>query len=447
MSTADGRVVGATKIIDRGPDSARWDLVLVAEGYTQAQLAQFATDAQNLAQQILATPPFDTFAPAINVHRIDVASTESGADHMDYETAGCESAEEAPKTYFDATFCSQGIDRYLTVNTGTVLQVVDDLVPHWDVAMVVVNSTAYGGSGLDDVPVLSLHADALETALHELGHAAFGLADEYESLRGCTGADLEDDLEDGRAQYDGPEPVEPNVTANADRETIKWRALLTPGVRLPTTENADCSECDPQRNPFPAVTVGAYEGAGKYHCGLYRPTFNCMMRSSDQPFCAVCEERIRVVLTPFLPRRKRMDFTLITPTAQQFGNVDAPPPLGGGFVGAAKEFTFNCPGVDAGQHAILMYQVSHARALNAMTINGVSVPNAVSPTTTDPQAVNASVVLVSPNTLRASGNVLRIQAALEAAPPPPPGGPNLPQPAPSLDEFMIDNVVLLYKTA
>ena len=444
MSTAAGRVVGATKIVDHGPDSARWDVVLVAEGYTQAELAQFATDAETLAERFLATPPFNQFAAGINVHRIDVVSTESGADHMDYETAGCASAVEAPKTYFDATFCTHGLDRLLTVNTGTVLQVVDDLVPEWDVAMVVVNSTTYGGSGVDDVPVCSLDADSLEIALHELGHAAFGLADEYGYYRGCDGDELQDDLDEGRAQYDGSEPVEPNVTANADRETIKWRALLTPGVPVPTTENADCSVCDPQRNPFPAATVGAYEGARYFHCGLYRPTFDCMMRNIDQPFCAVCEERIRQVLNPFLPRRKRMDFTLITPTAFQFGNVDAPPPLGGVFVGASREFTFNCPGVDAGQHAVLMYQVSHARAFNTMTINGVNVPNAVSNTTTDPAAVNASVVLVSPNTLRASGNVLRIQAATEPAPPPLPGQP--PQPA-SLDEFMIDNVVLLYKTA
>jgi hypothetical protein len=59
--------------------------------------------------------------------------------------------------------------------------------------------------------------------------------------------------------------------------------------------------------------------------------------------------------------------------------------------------------------------------------------------------VNASVVLVSPNTLRAAGNVLRVQAATEAAPPP--AVPGQPQQPASLDEFMIDNVVLLYKTA
>ena len=137
-----------------------------------------------------------------------------------------------------------------------------------------------------------------------------------------------------------------------------------------------------------------------------------------------------------------MDFTLITPTALQFGNVDSPA-LPGVFVGASKEFAFDCPGVDPAQHAVLMYQVANARAFNGMTINGAVVPNAVPNTTTDTMAFNASVVLVSPNTLRPGGNVLRIQAAIEPAPPPLPGQP--PQ-SPSLDEFVIDNVVLMYKT-
>ena len=51
-------------------------------------------------------------------------------------------------------------------------------VPEFTVAIVVVNSTVYGGSG-GSVGTYSLAGGATEIAIHEMGHTAFGLADEY----------------------------------------------------------------------------------------------------------------------------------------------------------------------------------------------------------------------------------------------------------------------------
>jgi hypothetical protein len=126
-----------------------------------------------------------------------------------------------------------------------------------------------------------------------LGHAAFGLADEYEYWAGC-GIDTTQDT------YTGGEPSEPNVTIDTNRATIKWGDLILPTTPLPTTSNADCSVCDPQPNPFPPDTVGAYEGARYFHCGIYRPQFNCMMRNLTA-FCAVCQQQIMDTLQPYLP--------------------------------------------------------------------------------------------------------------------------------------------------
>lgn len=47
--------------------------------------------------------------------------------------------------------------------------------------------------------------------------------------------------------------------------------------------------------------MGLYEGAGGYHCGAYRPEFDCKMRTLPAPYCAVCRRRIRQKLTPLLP--------------------------------------------------------------------------------------------------------------------------------------------------
>ena len=80
MGTSDGTVQGTTKIVDHGSDADRWNLVLVSEGYRSTQMGQFQTDAQNFVNTLFATAPFDTLQSAINVHRVDVTSTDSGAD-------------------------------------------------------------------------------------------------------------------------------------------------------------------------------------------------------------------------------------------------------------------------------------------------------------------------------------------------------------------------------
>jgi hypothetical protein len=159
--------------------------------------------------------------------------------------------------------------------------------------LVIVNSTIYGGSG-GQVATFSKAAGAMEIALHEMGHTAFGFSDEYEYYAGC-GVDV------GHDHHPPSEPSQPNVTINSDRATIKWASLILPDTPMPTTKNADCSICDPQPNPVPVGTVGAFEGADYYHCDSFRPEFTCRMRSLGNPFCAVCQKVIVNHLSPFLP--------------------------------------------------------------------------------------------------------------------------------------------------
>jgi hypothetical protein len=80
MGAADGRVIGTTRIVDNGDPSDRWNLVIVSDGYQESELPQFETDAQSFVDLLAVTPPFDTLMSALNVYRLDVASTDSGAD-------------------------------------------------------------------------------------------------------------------------------------------------------------------------------------------------------------------------------------------------------------------------------------------------------------------------------------------------------------------------------
>jgi len=143
------------------------------------------------------------------------------------------------------------------------------------------------------VGTFSLASGAEEIALHELGHTAFGLADEYEYYQGC-GVDTD------RNNHPNSEPAEANVTLNTDRATLKWGRFVATSTPVPTTRNADCAQCDPQASSLPVGTVGLFEGAHYYHCGAYRPEFDCKMRNLGEPFCAVCRDRIRTVLAPYL---------------------------------------------------------------------------------------------------------------------------------------------------
>jgi hypothetical protein len=288
VSTSDGTVVGTTRIVDNGPPQCRFNLVLVAEGYRQTELAQFATDAQQFVNTLFATAPFDDLQSAFNVYRVDVSSTDSGAD----DPTACGGTGATPATYFDASFCNAGIQRLLLVNTTTVLGVVNVQVPQWHQIIVIVNSPIWGGAG-GTIGTTSTAGGWENIAIHELGHAAFGLADEYEYWAGC-GVDTTQNT------YTGGEPAEPNVTADSNRTTNKWRDLVLAATAMPTTSNANCTQCDPQGNPLPAGTVGAFEGARYFHCGAFRPEFDCMMRNLSG-FCAVCRRRIRQVLQPFVP--------------------------------------------------------------------------------------------------------------------------------------------------
>jgi len=289
MGTSDGQILGSTKIVDAGPATQRWNVVIVSEGYRSSEMAQFGTDAQQFANTLLATAPFDRLKQAINVFRVDVTSTDSGAR----DPTKCGGTGAKPKTYFDASFCTDGIRRLLVGKSSRVLKVVGKLVPQWHMVLLAVNSPVSGGSG-GEVATFSKSSGAVELALHEMGHTAFGLADEYEYYSGCLS-------DSGQKKHSGSEPSQPNITTNKNRATTKWRNLILPSTAVPTTQNANCAKCDPQPTPVPAGTIGLFEGADYYHCNVYRPEFNCRMRNVGQPFCGVCQQVIVKKLTPFLP--------------------------------------------------------------------------------------------------------------------------------------------------
>jgi hypothetical protein len=283
MSKADGAVLGLHLIAGAGATEHCWNLVVVSDGYTAAQMPQFAADAIAFRDRFFAEPPFNRpeIQGVINIYRLDVTSAEQGADKPNCADGG--GSGHRSRTYFDSTFCSDGrTERLLYGNSTLAIDTVKAVLNHWHQIIVLVNDTERGGAGGQVAWFSNGGADWREVAIHELGHSAFGLADEYD--------------------YPGPVTIDfgqPNVATVADPALVKWHAFVNAPAGTPTRANPNCAATDAGPSGFPAATVGTFEGAKYHYCGVYRPSWNCMMRQTSAPFCAVCKGQIVRVMARF----------------------------------------------------------------------------------------------------------------------------------------------------
>ena len=290
MAAADGSILGLIKVHDGGPASTRWNLVIVADGFQASEMLAFRQSVEDLRTVLFDMAPFDepAVACAINIYRLEVASNQSGADDpacpADTSNPG---AGTTANTYFDSTFCFDGkIRRGLSGDTGLAKSTVASQLPEYDAIIVLVNSTIRGGMARDGVGWFSIgSSDWKEVAIHEMGHSVFGLADEYDYYAGGVEPD-QDNAPSG-------EPGRPNVTAEPDPALVKWSSYVTAGSASPTMANANCGAPNNAASPVAADIVGTFEGANTYHCGNYRPRYNCMMRDTSAQFCPICADVIR----------------------------------------------------------------------------------------------------------------------------------------------------------
>lgn len=330
MSTSDGTVLGVTKIVDHGANATHWNLVILSDGYRASEMDKYHDDVRAFVTTLYNTAPFNELWCGINIHRVDVTSTDSGAD--DPVTCGGTGATRA--TYFDSTFCADGvIRRLLSANQATALAVATAQVPEMNQTLVIVNSPIYGGAG-GTVATTSTDASSAQIAIHEIGHSAFGLADEYFTYQACGVADP------GHDHYAGGEPFQPNITINTDRNTMKWRTLVLPATPMPTMENPDCTQCPDGPSPVAAGTVGTFEGAYYHHCDVYRPVYSCKMRILGAPFCPVCAGVIRAALTPYVTP------TTVTLTTPSISFTDIPEGIGGMGVTTYRAIVFEVSGCE-----------------------------------------------------------------------------------------------------
>jgi hypothetical protein len=259
----------ATVRADSATSANRLDLLIVGDGYTAARESRFHEDVERMADEFFSIEPYRTYRSYINIGSLFVPSAEEGADHPP-----CSDPERDPKegtfvdTAFDASFCTAGLLRLLTVSSWKV-ELAAAAVPDWDRIIVLVNDPLYGGAG-GAISVVSRNEHATTVLQHEFGHSFTRLGDEYsaplpgEPLLCRDGAGAPSYLR-----------CAPNITDQTERASIKWLPWIDPSTVLPTPPAFD--------------GIGLFLGGNYSSVGQYRPKNECLM-NLGRLFCEVCAQ-------------------------------------------------------------------------------------------------------------------------------------------------------------
>lgn len=142
-------------------------------------------------------------------------------------------------------------------------------------SLILINSTKRGGAGGQPgwsawTSVTTSGAERWEAiALHEIGHG-LGLGDEY--VQDSRGGEWRDELE-------------PNISREWRPSRTTWSVLANlPDADVPSFDVHTEHLCKPS-------DVGTFQGA-RYRLDHFRPSRNCLMRVTSQPFCVVCRDHI-----------------------------------------------------------------------------------------------------------------------------------------------------------
>jgi hypothetical protein len=233
----------------------------------------FYQDAQRTCESLFSYEPFRSMKGKFNIVAVASPSTDSGVS-VPRENLW---KETAVHSHFD-TFYS---DRYLT--TSRVKSIHNALagIPYEHI-IILANTDVYGGGGIYNSYTLTTahHPMFKPVVVHEFGHSFGGLADEYF---------YEDDVMTDTYPLD-VEPWEQNISTQVNFAS-KWKDMLPLGTPIPTPIA--------ERKKYP---VGVYEGGGYSAKGIYRPAYDCRMKTNGYPeFCPVCQRAIRRMIEFYVP--------------------------------------------------------------------------------------------------------------------------------------------------
>ena len=245
------------------------DIVILPEGYTQAEMGKFVKDCDFFVKSLFSYAPYDRYRESFNVRGLMAPSEESGCtmpgDHIYKNTA------------MRFSFWTFDSERYCMSTDNRDIRDLAGQVPY-DQIYILINTEKYGGGGIYNFYCSSAASNnySADVIIHEFGHGFAGLADEYYTDE--TGYDHMYNLE--------VEPWEPNLTTLVDF-SHKWGDLLDKKTPVPTPREKKYEQ-----------TIGVFEGGGYEAKGMYSPHMDCLMKTfKGHEFCPVCQRAIeRMIL-------------------------------------------------------------------------------------------------------------------------------------------------------
>lgn len=243
------------------------DIVLLAEGFTEAEKAKFEKACSDFAEALFSYEPFASLRTKFNIRAVWSPSRQSGVS-LPGEHVWRDSTLGACFDTFDS-------ERYQMIEDFQRLRDFAAHVPY-EYIYVLSNTPKYGGGGIFNFYGISSANHPTRTGkvyVHEFGHLLLGLGDEYVEEASSFDSLYPLDVE----------PWEANLTTLVDFESKPWSRMIDAKTPVPTPVN--------EKKPD---LVGVYEGGGYTAKGVYRPWVNCMMNNlhTIDEFCPVCRRAI-----------------------------------------------------------------------------------------------------------------------------------------------------------
>jgi hypothetical protein len=227
-------------------------------------MPKFKKDCKKFCDYLFDCKPYNKYKNAINLWGVEAPSEESGTDYPATNTW--------KRTILNSSFYTLETERYLMSTDNKSIRDVAANAPY-DQIYIIVNTDHYGGGAIFNhyAVCISDNIYGAYVFTHELGHSFAGLGDEY--------YDSETSYIDFYPL--NLEPWEPNLTTLVDFGS-KWKDMMDASTPVPTPNDVTYKG-----------KVGVFEGGGYVNKGVFRPAYDCTMKSiSEDNFCPVCVRAI-----------------------------------------------------------------------------------------------------------------------------------------------------------